>query len=123
MTHSAASAASDSSSSAGTWSAALSAVPGPVAFADRQGGDEQADGGVEPPQAEQGIGEQPGGGQVGAQQVLDALALVAAEPRTVPRRRFARPSSGMTISEATARPKAGQLAAGLCPAARAAIAS
>jgi cobalt-zinc-cadmium efflux system protein len=55
-------------------------VPGPVAFADRQAGDEQADGGVDPPQAEQGAGEQPGqdgGGQVGAQQVAAGVIILA----------------------------------------------
>jgi hypothetical protein len=56
---------------------AVFAAPGLDAFAYGERGDEKADGGIEPPGAESGVGEQANqncGSQVGAQQVLGAFA-------------------------------------------------
>jgi hypothetical protein len=59
-------------------SAAVVALPGLSSFVNGECGNEQSDCWVEPPQSEEGVGEQAekrGGGEVGAEQVLAAFAL------------------------------------------------
>ena len=93
-------------------SAAFLAVPGFDAFPYGQTGDTQRDDRVQPPPAEQGVGQQPGqyrDGQVGAQQVLGASPAVAAESSRAPRRRLATPRAGIAISDAMASPMPSQL--------------
>jgi len=87
-------------------------MPGFDAFPYGQTGDTQRDDQVQPPPAEQGVGQQPGqyrDGQVGAQQVLGASPAVAAESSRAPRRRLATPRAGIAISDAMASPMPSQL--------------